>query len=216
MKQYPSNRVLKKKLSKLQIFSDNSFVPREYGHVWTSFSEDVKEIIEKAVDITSNLSKDEEVSRYTSFIQLGNDDIGFDDVGKEYDTCDNDDCIEQSIIDAKENYPDQEVSSCLYANDGDHDNVERCYVCEKPLNEWLTWVEYESEYFTSDNRIWEKSLIRNNAFYLAAIFRSIPSCDVTYDSKRDHFYSLTEYKYDCYEFYTPLIKLAIYINQNFR
>lgn len=216
MKQYPSNRVLKKKVSKLKIFTDNSFTTGLFGYPREQFSDEAKIIIKKAIDITNELSKNEEVSRWTSYIRLGNDEIGYDDVGGEYDTCDSDECMEQALSDAKENFPNQDVSNCLYANDGDHGSIERCCVCNKPLNEWLTWVKQESEYFTDEQNYWDKDLIKNNAFYLSAIFRSIPSNDYEYAPQRSHWYPKEKFEKDCYKFYTPLIRLALYINQNFK
>lgn len=73
----------------------------------------------------------------------------------------------------------KEVSS---SNDSDHDDISRCSVCEKPLNEFLTWIRYEFQYFQDecniDGDIDElKKIINDNYFELFVIFQSMPSCD---------------------------------------
>lgn len=217
MKQYPSNRVLKKKLSNIELFDLSKSFENSDSPYWIReiFSNKTSEIIDKTVSILGKLNT-EECSRYTFYFQVGNEDEGYEDLGSEYDTCDDDDCISSMYMSIFESYPNQKINQVLYANDGDHENIGRCNICYKPLNSWLTWVNNESEYFIRESVSFSKELIKNNSFNLMAIFQSLPSMDYKYEHQREKWYPLEKFKKDCYKFYGELLKLAIYINQNFK
>ncbi|MBG0512909.1 hypothetical protein [Elizabethkingia meningoseptica] len=215
MKQYPSNRVLKKKASSLEIFREGSFKPDQYRNIRIGFSPSVSEIIDDVVILLEEMTEEKE-SKLTAYFQLGSEDEGFEDLGSEHDTCDDDECIEEMTKSVKEDYPDQNIEISYTHNDGDHDNIGRCQICYKPLNSWLTWVKYESEYFTDENKLWTKDLIENNSFALASIFKSIPSCDTSWEKSQEKWFSLEQHEKKCHKFYMPLIMLAIYIKHNLK
>ena len=85
-----------------------------------------------------------------------------------------------------------EITAGVTSNYIDNENIERCYYCETPLNEYLTWICYEFEFFrtecgvkpTKNNLNKVKKLLKNNYFYLFSIFQSLPSCD--YDTVENY------------------------------
>lgn len=214
MKQYPSNRILKKKLQKLNLFDESSFNSDSWNILY--FSSEVDEIVKKTTEILEKLNNKEHASLYGYYLEYGNEEEGFEYLGFEYQTCDNEKCIREVVKEAQENYPNSDIREVYSDYCFDNDSIERCSNCDKPLNDYLTWVENEASYFIYDNKYWDKELIKANAFCLYVIFRSIPSCDVKFEKIRSHHYSLEDFKKDAYKFYTPLIKLAIYINHNFK
>jgi len=69
----------------------------------------------------------------------------------DFDCCDNEKCIEKSKADIREQYgKGTHIEECWYDNDGDHEKIEYCTQCGKPLNEQLTWYEDELNYIESE------------------------------------------------------------------
>lgn len=134
-------------------------------------------IVEKARDILLqkfNISS----SRFTAYFTIKDEEIG-----GEYDTCDSDKCIkyqqhELNQLKKKKKLPKGIIKSIIYSNDGDYDNVERCSICEKPLNEWLTWIHYELVYFTNEIEKMTLEIVECNHVELYVIFNSVnQACD---------------------------------------
>lgn len=107
-----------------------------------------------------------EISRLTYYFTVKGDEVN------EYDCCDNIDCIKKSKKAIRGEYgKGTHIEEHCYSNDGDHDKIEVCSVCGKPLNEFLTWCEYELEYL-EENKPYNTEFLINEAFLINAIFQS--------------------------------------------
>lgn len=97
----------------------------------------------------------------------------------ENDICDNDDCESQMFAKLKDENPESEIEVIYTNDDGDHENLNVCNICGRHLNTQLTWVRYESDYFTEETEESEltKEFIINSAFSLYCILSEIPSID---------------------------------------
>lgn len=118
---------------------------------------------------------DESASHMTAYFEeVDEDGDQIEELGTEYDVCDDDNCINDMLENLKLSYPDKKIDYRLYHNDGDHENIKRCHQCGKPLNEFLTWIKQELDYFENNMTIED---IKSNAFDLIAVFQSFPSID---------------------------------------
>lgn len=118
---------------------------------------------------------DESSSRMTAYFEeVDEDGYQIEELGTEYDVCDDDECINYMLENLKLSYPDKKIDYRLYHNDGDHENIERCHKCGKPLNEFLKWIKWELDYIEDNMSIED---IKSNAFDLIAVFQSFPSID---------------------------------------
>lgn len=100
--------------------------------------------LDKAVALLLPFSK-ESVSQWTGYFEEQDEDgdrIGDNDFS-DYDTCDNDDCLNHNWDILKKNLPSLNIQFRWYSNDGDHDKYDHCTVCGRPLNEFLTWINDE-------------------------------------------------------------------------
>ena len=145
-------------------------------------------------------SLDEE-SRTLTYFTLDDDNIG-------EDVCDSDECEGIALEELKKEYPDNEIEVHHTQNDGDHENLENCSVCSRPLNTQLTWVGSEFDY-VKENK-YTKKFIKDEAFTIYCILDAIPSCDHN-PSK----WAINEYEHgrtfhidSRTEFYEQLMKLA--------
>lgn len=117
----------------------------------------------------------EDVSAYTYYFERPNEKGEFD---REYDTCDSEKCIEESKANIRKNYgKGTRIEHRYYSNDGDHEHIEICSVCYRPLNRYLTWVYNELEYYSNKLSSSKQLKSSRTAFDLTAIFNSMPSCD---------------------------------------
>lgn len=135
-------------------------------------TEDQQVILNKAIELLKTYDK-EDVSRYTYYFVVSEDD--HTEISLEYDCCDNSECIEKTLKELKEEYPECEFLCEL--NHGDHERIERCYQCDKPLHESLAWIESEldhhEQYSITKDQLQESCI----AFEVRVMFEAMPTCD---------------------------------------
>lgn len=147
------------------------------GNSWDyriQLTDEEESIKDKVLELLYPLNE-ESTSRMTAYFEeVDEDGDQIEELGTEYDVCDDDECINDMLVNLKLSYPDKKIDYRLYHNNGDHENIERCHQCGKPLNEFLTWVKWEFDYI-EDNMTIED--IKSNTFDLIAVFQSFPSID---------------------------------------
>ena len=140
----------------------------DYG---PSLTEEFEQLIKLARDKITPYSQ-KEISRTSVYFKVKDE-----DVSGEFDSCDNDSCIRKAKKAIREQYgKGTHIEECWWDNDGDHERIEMCSVCGKPLNEWLTWCESELEYL-EENKPWDAQFLSNEAFIVSAILESTPTMD---------------------------------------
>jgi hypothetical protein len=124
------------------------------------------------------------VSRWTCYFGIkqsaDGDENEINDDGDygEYDCCDEDACMEKSMAQLKEKYPDTLFGYRFYANDGDHESIQRCGQCSIPLHSSLTWIRQELEYHENNPALTRAELTKPyEAFDLVCLFEAMPSAD---------------------------------------
>jgi len=107
------------------------------------------------------------------------------------DCCDDKKCIKKTLKNIREEYGKYtRVETICYTNDGDHDKIERCNICGRPLNEFLTWIDDEFKHH-KENSITKKDLIDPaTAFEVKSMLDAMPSCDYEISGYTKHQYSL--------------------------
>lgn len=143
-----------------------------------TLTEEEKSIKEKVLTLLDSFES-ESVSRMTTyFVEVDDDGDQIEELGTEYDVCDDDICIEGMKADLKLNYPNTKIDHVYNYNDGDHENIERCHQCGKPLNEYMTWISMEIDHYLQDKPTFERlNKYPSEVFDLVAIFQSFPSID---------------------------------------
>lgn len=137
----------------------------------TRFTDEFQELINKAQNKIKPYSS-KETSRWTYYFKVKDEEVSSD-----FDCCDNEDCIKQSKSEIRKVYgKGTHVEECYYDNDGDHENIELCSQCSKPLNEWLTWCDSELEYI-EQCKPWNIQFIKDEGFLIYCIFQSSPTQD---------------------------------------
>jgi hypothetical protein len=135
------------------------------------FTDEFNELIESAREKIYTFVK-ESVSQYTVYFKVRGE-----EVSNEYDCCDNEKCIKQSKADIRKQYGKGiHIEECWYYNDGDHDRIELCSQCSKPLNEWLTWCKEELEYL-EEHKPWDVEFLKDESFLIHCILQSSPTMD---------------------------------------
>jgi hypothetical protein len=100
-----------------------------------------------------------------------------EEVSSEFDCCDDEKCVKEAKKAIREQYgKGTHVEECYSDNDGDHENIETCSVCGKPLNEYLTWCKYELE-ILEEHKPWTIDFIKEEGFTISVILESIPTMD---------------------------------------
>ena len=142
---------------------------------YLELTENQKSIIEKAIDLLSPLAKEEEEreSRYTTYFKVHDE-----DVSSEYDTCDDDKCISEAKKEIRKAYgKGTHIEECYYDNDGDHESIERCSVCGRPLTSSLTWIEQEFDHHEQFSITMDDFKDGCTAFDVKVMLDAMPSCD---------------------------------------
>jgi len=138
------------------------------------FTENFDKLITGAMEKIEPFSH-KEISQMTVYFQVRGE-----GVSSEYDCCDNEKCIKQSKADIRKDYGKKtHVEECWYDNDGDHECIETCSQCGKPLNEFMTWCESELEYIEGIEL--NVDTLKDEAFLIYCILQSVPSndCDIS-------------------------------------
>lgn len=135
------------------------------------FTEKFKNFIASAEEKIRPFSE-KEISRDMVYFKFRGEELP-----DEFDCCDNKICIKQAKADIRKKYGKGiHLEEWRYSNDGDHERIEICNQCGKPLNEWLTWCESELEYL-EENKPWSVEFFKNEGFLIHCIFQSSPTLD---------------------------------------
>jgi hypothetical protein len=138
-------------------------------------TDDFENLIDLAKEKIEPFSN-KEISRFTYYFKVKGE-----EVSSEFDCCDDENCIKQAKKAIREQYgKGTHIEECYWDNDGDHENIETCSVCGKPLNEWLTWCDSELEYL-EENKPWNAQFLADEGFVIGVILNSTPTmdCDIS-------------------------------------
>lgn len=131
--------------------------------------------LDKAIKLLLPYTKNISASTWTGYFEEQNDDgdnIGDHDF-REYDVCENDDCINKNHEILKTEYPKLNIQYRWYQNDGDHDKFEICSVCGRHLNEFLTWIDQEIDNHIENTRTKENIINPETAFEISGCLYSM-------------------------------------------
>jgi hypothetical protein len=140
----------------------------KYGTNYSmGFTPEFLALIEAAEAKIRHLVPSDEVSDTIIYFMIdGEDDAGCD-------CCTNPECIEQSIKDIRASYGDDvDIEQCATDNLGDHDSIEICTQCGRPLNIWLTWCEGVLEELEFNKPWTPEYLLKDEVFYVYAVLLS--------------------------------------------
>lgn len=142
------------------------------------FTEDFEKLIESAKEtIKPFLTK--EMSRYTVYFKVKGEDTLLD-------CCDDDKCIKSTKIEIRKQYgKGTHIEHFFYDNDSDHDKIEICSICGKPLNECLTWCETELEYLEGEQP-WTAQFLKDEGFTIHCILANSPTNDYNISGYATH------------------------------
>lgn len=142
-------------------------------------TDEFEKIIDAAIEKIEPFSH-KEVSRLTTYFKVKGE-----EVCSHHDTCDNQKCINAAKRAIREDYgKGTHIEECWTDNDGDHENIEICSVCEKPLNESLTWCESELQYIEGETC--NAEFFKHQAFLIHAILNSTPTQGCKIDNYAKH------------------------------
>lgn len=140
-----------------------------------TLSNEQKLTLEKAIELLTPFAQKErdQLSCNTVYFKVNDE-----DVSSEYDTCDNLKCIQKSKKEIRKSYgKGTHIEECWTDNDGDHENIERCSICFRPLSDSLTWINSELEHHEEYSI--ELSCFKegHSAFDVMVMLDAMPSCD---------------------------------------
>lgn len=144
---------------------------KEFDGFDCKFTEEYKSLIEDARDKIAPYI-DGSKSYMTVYYEVRGE-----EVGREFDTCDEVKCIKAAKKRIREQYgKGTKVKEVWYHNDGDHESIEICSSCGIPLNEWLTWAKEELEHLEGTQK-WDSEFLISEGFLIHAILQSSPTID---------------------------------------
>lgn len=146
-------------------------------------TDDFQELIKKAIERIQPFVKDDLVDDIYYF-ECEEIDLS------EYDCCTETKCLEQTKKDIAESIGGIEFNPVYYANDGDHEQIEVCYNCGNPLNEWLTWGQMELERLEQFKEDWNADFFKRDAFFIHSLLQSMPTMDCNISEYSKHQKSL--------------------------
>jgi len=143
-----------------------------YGMCYSArFSDEFEKLIESAIEKIKPFSK-KEISRWTYYFIVNDE-----EVSGEFDCCDNENCIKQTKADIRKQYgKGTHVEEVCYSNDGDHESIDTCCQCGKPLVGWLTWCDDELKYL-EQCKPWTTEFLKDEGFLIHCILQSSPTMD---------------------------------------
>ena len=143
-----------------------------------------QEIINKAINLLEPYDK-EEVSYYGYYFLInGNDGNG------DYDTCDNDDCMNKCLADLKAQYPKSEIREQFGEMNND-ENFMHCCICGKTLDDRLNGMRSEFDYF-NDKKMLTKEMLTtgDHAFCIRALLDAFPTYEYEESDYAKHQFSI--------------------------
>src|ERR1700748_178934 len=133
------------------------------------------EILEKAIDLLEPYDKENVSYDLYYFVDKDENDNEIGDLDLiEYDCCGNIECMEKTLKELKEEYSDHIIDYYNTDNNSDHERIDSCYCCGRPLNGSLTWIKYELEHWL-ENAILKEHISSRDAFDLRVMLQSMPS-----------------------------------------
>jgi hypothetical protein len=147
-------------------------IQETYGMCYIpKFTDEFMKLVEDAKNIIIPYSS-EKISIGTVYFKVKDE-----EVCSEFDCCSDVKCIKQTKIDIRKQYgKGTHVEAVWYDNDGDHERIEICCQCSKPLNEWLTWCESELQYL-DQCKPWSTKFLKDEGFLISCILCSSPTMD---------------------------------------
>lgn len=141
-------------------------------------TEEQKKIIDKAIELLTPYNKEKVSHEIAYFESVDEDGDKTDDLDlMEYDTCNNDSCVLAVLDELRNEYPKIKIREWYMDNNGDHENIGSCYMCGRPLNEFLTWIGQEFEHHKTESTKKSDFIESRTAFDIIAILQSFPSID---------------------------------------
>lgn len=129
-------------------------------------TEQQKNLFNKAIELLTPFDKENE-SYYLVYYEHKENDCGVE-------TCDADKCVKAALKDIRKDIGKYSRISVHYSgNDGDHEKVALCAMCDRPLNRYLTWLSDEFDHHVNHNTTKEKLTDSLNAFELIGFFESV-------------------------------------------
>ncbi|GEM_PF-1791652 len=171
-------------------------------------TEEFEALIEKAKEKIEPFSH-KEISRFTYYFRVRGEDVN------EFDCCDDEKCIKSAKKEIRKQYgKGTHVEECYSDNDGDHESIEICTQCGKPLNEWLTWCNSELE-FLEGNRPWSAEFLKEEGFLINCILQSTPTmdCDISGYAKHQRGEILQKELKSREDFFQRIILLTQSVNE---
>lgn len=157
-------------------------VPETYGMCYSAyFTDEFEKIIESAIEKIEPFSK-KEIAQWIYWFKVKGE-----EVSGEFDCCDDEICVKNAKTAIRDQYgKGTHVEECYSSNDGDHEAIELCPQCDKPLNEWLTWCDTELEYL-EECKPWNAEFIKDEGFLIHCILKSSPTmdCSISNYAKKD-------------------------------
>ncbi len=138
-------------------------------------TKEFEKLIKSAIEKIEPFSR-KEISQYLIYFKEKGEEIS-----SEFDCCDDENCIKEAKKMIRQQYrKGMHIEECYSDNDGDHENIEICYVCGKPMNEYLTWCDSELDYLEK-NKPWNAQFLSDEGFVIGVILNSTPTmdCDIS-------------------------------------
>jgi hypothetical protein len=144
---------------------------------WSDYSmkltDDQRLTLKKAIELLSHYDK-EDCSHALHFFRRK--DVYGDEIGEE--VCDNEKCVKAYLKHIYTVYDPY--------NNGDHESIDHCAICFRPLNEQLTWIgsefEHHVEYSTTKEDLTESCV----AFDVRCMLEAMPTIDHKIDTYHIH------------------------------
>lgn len=135
-------------------------------------------ILDKAIKLLNPFFKNDEGQQRQGWVYYFQKKDG-DEFGSEYDCCSSDSCIKKAKKEIREHYGKYtRITENSTITGNDCENIPRCCICEKPFEEYITYIDQEFDHYESNVPSYE-DLVKYTSipFDITAIFNSVPSCD---------------------------------------
>ena len=156
----------------------------------TQLTDEFENLIYKAknkIEPISNESEDyKNLNKEICFFEARVKGGEYEEVSSEYDCCGDRACVKYAKAAIRKEYGKYTHVREIYSdNDGDQEGIERCHICGRPLNEWLTWCRDELEYL-EELKPYTNKIIKEEAFTIFCILQSQPTNDESISEYAKH------------------------------
>lgn len=137
-------------------------------------TDEQQSIIDKAVELLKPFDK-ENCSFSLHYFREKN--IDGDEIGEE--VCDDDKCVKKYLKQLRAEIGKGKRIHTVYDpyNNGDHERIDSCAVCGRPLNEQLTWINSEFDYHHEYSITRECLTESRTAFDVRCMLEAMPTVD---------------------------------------